>query len=316
MNYQHHFSTRQFYTLDVFTEQIFGGNPLAVFPEAEGLSDEKMQTIAQELNLSETVFVLPTEQADCDYKLRIFTPRAEIPFAGHPTVGTAYLLAHLGLIQPLTNKVNFQEGVGKVPVVIDWAENTVKNTALRVAQFPEFSPLPESLSQPLECVELFSSLLNLNPADLPPNLLPEVISCGLPFLYLPLKNLDALNRCSLNLSVWQQCLEHTDAAHVYPFVVTGEYTIYARMFAPELGITEDPATGSAATSLAGYLYKYFPRKKPTEIWQIHQGIQMGRPSQLTLQITANNRKISRISVGGASVLVSTGRMSVSAMLGH
>lgn len=303
-----------FYTLDVFTEQIFGGNPLAVFPEASGLDSEQMQAIAQELNLSETVFVFPPEQSDCDYQLRIFTPRAEIPFAGHPTVGTAYLLAHLGLITPPLNRVNLQEGVGKVPVTIHWENNHVTHTALSAAKLPEFSPIPNTLNSP----ELFSSLLNLQVKDLHPTLKPDLISCGLPFLYIPLQNLDALNRCTLNNTLWQELLINTDAAHIYPFTITKEFVIHSRMFAPALGIIEDPATGSAATSLAGYLHKYYashyPHKQSPEIWQINQGIQMGRPSKLTLSIWAENSHIHHISVGGSSVLVSEGLMSIPAMV--
>lgn len=290
-----------FYTLDVFTEQIFGGNPLAVFPEAQGLSTEQMQAIAQELNLSETVFVLPPEQIDCNFKLRIFTPRAEIPFAGHPTVGTAYLLAHLGLVKPPQNIIALEEGVGKVLVTIHWENNHVKTTALSAAQLPEFSTVPKSLN--------IAELLNLNPEDLHQTFTPEVISCGLPFLYIPLQNLDALNRCSLNNSVWES-LKNTDAAHIYPFAITDKNTIHARMFAPALGIAEDPATGSAATSLAGYLHKHLNNNQALETWQIYQGIKMGRPSQLKLTIQRDNGVLQKISVGGSSVLVSEGKMTL------
>ncbi|MEB3226585.1 MAG: PhzF family phenazine biosynthesis protein, partial [Synechococcus sp.] len=164
----------RFYTLDVFTEQIFGGNPLAVFPEAQGLTPEQMQAIAKEFNLSETVFVLPSEKVDCDFKLRIFTPNAELPFAGHPTVGTAYLLAHLGSVTPDQTMIYLEEGVGTVPVAIHWEKNRVKTTALSASQAPSFGIVPEVA---------IAKLLNLTPDDLAPDLNPEVISCGLPFLY-------------------------------------------------------------------------------------------------------------------------------------
>ncbi|MBV5261064.1 PhzF family phenazine biosynthesis protein [Synechococcus moorigangaii CMS01] len=290
-----------FYTLDVFTEQIFGGNPLAVFPEAQGLSTAQMQAIAKEFNLSETVFVLPAEKADCNFKLRIFTPNAEIPFAGHPTVGTAYLLAHLGLISPTQTQIFLEEGVGTVPVAIAWDNTQVKTTVLSAAQAPVFSPVPKVA---------IAELLTLSPEDLAPNLAPAVISCGLAFFYIPLASEAALNRCSLNISLWEKTLKNTEAVNIYPFFVAENQTIYARMFAPALGIREDPATGSAATALAGYLAKYFPSQENRNLWQIYQGIQMGRPSQLSLIMKKNADGTVDINVGGASVLVSEGRLKL------
>ena len=173
-----------FYTLDVFTDRIFGGNPLAVFPDADGLTSRQMQVIAQELNLSETVFVFPAENQDCDFKLRIFTPRAEIPFAGHPTVGTAYLLAHLEKVPSLQSVINLEEGVGQVPVSLNWADNQIQTTALQAAQLPLVSESP-SLN--------LADLLSLQPEDFTDEYSTAVISCGLPFFYIPLKTKDAVD---------------------------------------------------------------------------------------------------------------------------
>ncbi|ANV86018.1 PhzF family phenazine biosynthesis protein [Picosynechococcus sp. PCC 7117] len=294
--------TYTFHTLDVFTEQIFGGNPLAVFPQAQGLSSHQMQAIAKELNLSETVFVFPTKDPDTDFQLRIFTPAAEIPFAGHPTVGTAYLLAHLGYLPANCQLVRFQEEVGIVPVSIYWEQDQVRTTALSAAQLPQFI----ERSQPID----YASLVNLQAHDLHPVLKPAVISCGLPFLYLPLKDLDALSRCSLNRTLWEEAYQHQLTAHIYPFVVTEDNQVYARMFAPGLGIAEDPATGSAATSLAGYLHRYLPSQATLQTWQIYQGIQMGRPSQLMLTMQQQKGELTEIAVGGSSVLVSVGHINV------
>ncbi|OKH18776.1 PhzF family phenazine biosynthesis protein [[Limnothrix rosea] IAM M-220] len=291
-----------FYTLDVFTEQIFGGNPLAVFPQAKGLNAQQMQAIAQELNLSETVFVLPSEQEDCDFKLRIFTPRTELEFAGHPTVGTAYLLAHIGLVKPDLSCVNLEEGVGKVPVSLTWQDTSVVSTALQAAQLPEFSDVSPILDA--------AKLLNLSAEQLHQELLPAVISCGLPFLYIPLRDRHAVDESALNQTFWQETLQGTDAANVYIFAVEGDRQIYARMFAPGLGIAEDPATGSAATSLAGYLYRYLDSSAGTQTWQIEQGVKMDRPSKLTLTFSASESAVTKIQVGGASVLVSQGEMIV------
>ncbi|MGB2925770.1 MAG: PhzF family phenazine biosynthesis protein [Limnothrix sp.] len=293
--------TYSFHTLDVFTEQIFGGNPLAVFPEAQGLNTQKMQAIAKELNLSETVFVLPPEQADCDFKLRIFTPLAEIPFAGHPTVGTAYLLAHLELIETGAALTNFKEGIGKVPVSLQWKDGKIQNTFLQAAQLPEFDIVPNIN---------MAKLLGLNSEDIHADSTAEVISCGLPFLYICLKNIDAVDRSLLNTELWKSIAEST-AANVYILAIApNDHHIYARMFAPALGISEDPATGSAATSLAGYLNKYFPSDTAQEIWQIQQGFEMGRPSQLSLTLNREKGRLKSIQVGGASVLVSQGQMRV------
>ncbi|QCS48702.1 PhzF family phenazine biosynthesis protein [Picosynechococcus sp. PCC 11901] len=294
--------TYTFHTLDVFTEQIFGGNPLAVFPQAQGLSSHQMQAIAKELNLSETVFVFPTKDPDTDFQLRIFTPAAEIPFAGHPTVGTAYLLAHLGYLPANCQLVRFQEEVGIVPVSIYWEQDQVRTTALSAAQLPQFIERSQSID--------YASLVNLPTHDLHPVLKPAVISCGLPFLYLPLKDLDALSRCSLNRTLWEKAYPDQLTAHIYPFVVTEDNQIYARMFAPGLGIAEDPATGSAATSLAGYLHRYLPSQATLQTWQIYQGIQMGRPSQLMLTMQQQKGELTEIAVGGSSVLVSVGHINV------
>ena len=293
--------TYSFYTLDVFTEQIFGGNPLAVFPEAQGLSSQQMQAIAKELNLSETVFVLPPEQADCDFKLRIFTPLAEIPFAGHPTVGTAYLLAHLKLIETKAEFTHFQEGVGKVPVTLQWKNGQIQTTALQAAQLPEFDVVP-NINLP--------ELLGVNAEDIHADFAAEVISCGLPFFNICLQNPEAVDRSVLNIDLWKSIAEST-AANVYILAIApNDHHIYARMFAPALGIAEDPATGSAATSLAGYLDKYFPSDAAQEIWQIQQGKKMGRPSELFLTLDRTQGTLMSIQVGGSSVLVSHGEMRV------
>ncbi len=291
-----------FYTLDVFTEQIFGGNPLAVFPQAEGLNTQQMQAIAQELNLSETVFVWPPEREDCDFKLRIFTPRTELEFAGHPTVGTAYLLAHVGLVKPTIASVNLEEGVGKVPVTLTWQQESLVSTALQAAQLPTFSDVPTTLDA--------AQLLNLTAEQIHQKLSAAVISCGVPFLYIPLRDRQAVDESMLNQTFWQNTLQGTDAANVYIFALEGDRQIYARMFAPGLGIAEDPATGSAATSLAGYLHRYLDSSTGTQTWQIEQGTKMGRPSSLMLTFSAGESGLTKIQVGGASVLVSQGEMTV------
>ncbi|MEB3312327.1 MAG: PhzF family phenazine biosynthesis protein [Snowella sp.] len=297
-----------FYTADVFTNQIFGGNPLAVFPHAQSLTDWQMQKIAAEINYSETVFVLPPRTPEGTKQLRIFTPKAELPFAGHPTVGTAYVLAHLGeisLIDPET-RIVFEEGVGPVPVQILSHQGKPTYTELTASQLPAFGPEPPS-------IEHLAPMLSLNPEDLlTGEYAPEAVSCGLPFLFIPLKNQRVLAQARLQRDRWQDLLSNFWATCVYLFTLeTSDPAIFlrSRMFAPALGIEEDPATGSAAAALGGYL-GVRDRREGILQWQIEQGIEMGRPSLLTVKITKQENRIQQVCVGGSSVMVMEGMMEI------
>jgi trans-2,3-dihydro-3-hydroxyanthranilate isomerase len=299
----------QFYTADVFTNCIFGGNPLAVFPKAEGLNAKQMQQVAREFNLSETVFVFPPETSQATRRLRIFTPATELPFAGHPTVGTAYVLSAIGEIA-LSGEVTtvvFEEGVGAVPVKIRAEGKKPVYSELKAAQMPEFA----SESPPI--VEL-ASMLSLETSDLlDGENSPQAVSCGVPFLFIPLRDRAALGRAKLNRERWQQLLSDTWASSVYLFCYDPELRgsdLRARMFAPGLGIAEDPATGAAATALAGYLAIRNQLTDGTLKWVVEQGFEMGRPSILQVEADKENNQISEIRVGGASVLVSEGMMEI------
>jgi len=305
----------RFYTADVFTDQTFGGNPLAVFPQAQGLSSLQMQKIAGEINYSETVFVLPPETAEGIKRLRIFTPKAELLFAGHPTVGTAYILAYIGDI--ILNKpeitIIFEEGVGPVPVKILNEAGQPIYTELTAAQLPEFSfNVPD--------IEDLAEMLSLDPEDfLMGDYAPQAVSCGLPFLFIPLKSQKALARAKLKRDPWQSLLANSWADCVYLFTFeTSRQSIFlrsqsaavrSRMFAPSLGIEEDPATGSAAAALGGYLGIRDQRDGILQ-WQIEQGIEMGRPSLLTVQTFKKEGLIQKICVGGSSVMVIQGVMEI------
>lgn len=299
-----------FYTLDVFTEEIFGGNPLAVFPEAGGLEDEQMQKIAKEFNLSETVFVLPPENPDNTRRLRIFTPTTELAFAGHPTVGAAYLLGAIGSY-PLvdsTTTIIFEEKVGRVPVQVVTENNQPIYTALAVSQKPEYGPSVPSIDKLAKIIGLKTS--DIRTDDL---YYPESVSCGLPFLLIPLSSLEAIKKVELNFQLWQEYLENYWAPHLYMFTdttINPSSDIHARMFAPALGIKEDPATGSAAAALAGYLVKRRRKNEDILQWQIEQGVEMGRPSFLKIKAELNcyddNGEIKVIYVGGKSIIVSKG----------
>ncbi len=296
-----------FYTLDVFTEQIFGGNPLAVFPEALGLSTAQMQAVAVEINYSETVFVLPPQTESGDYRLRIFTPRQELDFAGHPTLGTAFLLAHIGKIplQNSTTPIILEEGVGPVAVTIYSEQGKPKETELSVAQLPILGPAPPS-------AERLASLLGLMPdAIIQGDYFPQAYSSGLPFLFVPLGDRRLLAQATLNLSLWKEHIEDYWASCLYLFTADpgGAADFQARMFAPGLGIAEDPATGSAVAALGGYLGDRL-EKPGLYHWRIAQGIEMGRPSLLKLSLEKTSQSITSVTVAGTSVVVIQGRMEI------
>lgn len=292
-----------YYLSDVFTDRLFGGNQLAVFPDAQGIPPAVMQQIARELNLSETVFVLPPEDAKHAAKLRIFTPGAELPFAGHPTVGTACTLLQLGRLGA-TGKaaVIFEEGVGPIPV-------RVRNddgrwfAEFRAAQLPEIrSDVPDA--------QTIADLLSIDVADLSTDMQPAAVSCGVPFIFIPIRSGAAMARVKLDLNVWDREIAGTWAPHVYVLTRDVEFagsSIRARMFAPAFGIPEDPATGGAATALAGFLAQY---EEATRTWRIEQGIEMGRPSFIDLEIEREAGHISSITVFGQTVMVGNGSIAI------
>ena len=298
----------QFYTADVFSQQTFGGNPLAVFPQALGLKSWQMQKIAGEINYSETVFVLPPETAEGTRRLRIFTPKAELPFAGHPTVGTAYVLAYIGeiVLDKPEITIIFEEGVGPVPVKILSESGKPTYTELTAAQLPEFGlNVPD--------IEDLAEMLSLDLEDfLTGDYSPQAVSCGLPFLFIPLNSQKALARAKLKRDRWNSLLANDWANCVYLFTFeTSNKSVFlrSRMFAPSLGIEEDPATGSAAAALGGYLGIRDQRDGILQ-WQIEQGIVMGRPSSLTVQTFKKEGLIQKICVGGSSVMVIQGVMEI------
>ncbi|MCZ6549999.1 MAG: PhzF family phenazine biosynthesis protein [candidate division NC10 bacterium] len=299
----------RFYTADVFTDRVFGGNPLAVFPEARGLPPDQMREVAREFNLSETVFVFPAEQAGHTRRLRIFTPGAELPFAGHPTIGTAHVLASIGEITlegDVTNVV-FEEGVGPVPVSIHAEDNRPVSAKLTGAKLPEFGP-------PVPPLEAIASVLSLDASDLLGGKTePQAVSCGVPFLFVPVRDRNALRRVQVNQALWKRTISSFWAPHLYVFTYDPEVSdsdLRARMFAPGMGIEEDPATGSAATALAGYLGVREEILDGTLRWKVEQGFEMGRPSILHVEADKKKDQIVSVRVGGASVLVSEGTMEI------
>jgi trans-2,3-dihydro-3-hydroxyanthranilate isomerase len=296
----------RFVTADVFTDQLFGGNPLAVLPDARGLDDALMQKIAREFNLSETVFVLPPDQPGHSRRLRIFTPASEVPFAGHPTVGTALVLAQIGELglQGPTTRIVFEEGTGPVPVTIAVKDGRPAFARLTAPQAPAIGA---SLAP-----AVIASAVSLTPGDLvTEHGLPRVASCGLPFLLVRLRSRDALARARLNRSVWSRQLAGSPAEHVFLFTDGADgHDFQARMFAPGSGVDEDPATGSAAAALGGWLGQTAPQDDGTLRCVIAQGLEIGRPSRLEVEVDKRGGEVVAVRVGGSAVLVSEGTIAV------
>ena len=300
----------RYLTADVFTDTPFGGNQLAVFPDATGLSDEQMFALAREFNFSETTFVFPPEQGGTR-RLRIWTPGGEVPFAGHPTVGTAHVLAAIGEI-PLTGDstaIVFEEGVGPIPVLIRSIGGKPVFAQLSVAKLPEVGP-------PVPTRETLAAMLSLEARDLVGgHFSPQSVSCGLPFLFVALKDRDAVKRARIRFDLWERTLGNAWASMIMIFSRDPQREgsdIRARMYAPGISVPEDPATGSACAALGGYLAARDPRPDGTLRWIVEQGFEMGRPSIIEVEVDKAAGAITAVRVGGASVMMSEGTIVVSA----
>lgn len=300
---------RRFYTADVFTDRIFGGNPVAVFPDGAGVAEAQMQRVARELNLSETVFVLPAESRVNTRRVRIFTPQQEVPFAGHPTLGTAFVLAATGEV-PLAaqgTRIVLEEGVGPVPVRIEARDGRPVRMELEAAQAPE--PGPEAPPR-----DELAAALSLEPADLlEGDESARAFSCGLPFLFVALRDRGALARARLARDAWQRSLAGHWAPNLFLYTRdTGAagVDLRARMFAPAHGVEEDPATGSAVAALAGLLAPLHPEADATLRFRIDQGVEMGRLSRLQLEFEKRGGAVTAVRVSGGAVLVCSGEMEI------
>lgn len=306
--------------LDVFTDRPFTGNPLAVVIDPGGLSDEAMQVIAGELNLSETVFLWPPEAPGRGWRTRIFTPGTELPFAGHPTIGAAFALVAQGHVRGErddgegegdgardrdrdrdrdgdTVHLVLDEVAGPVPVevhLVDGAPVHCRFTAPRIpaAEEGRFDDLAEATG--------------LRPSDLHPAVPPATWSAGVPFTVIPVVDLDALGRArpSSALTVQAYVVTPVDGS---PDAAT---RWQARMFAPALGIPEDPATGAAAAAMAGFLADLDPARAEVRSWILDQGVEMGRPSRIevTVRRDAPGGAVAAVEIGGTAVIVGSGRI--------
>jgi trans-2,3-dihydro-3-hydroxyanthranilate isomerase len=296
---------RAFYTLDVFTNTRFAGNPLAVVTDCEGLSASQMQAIAQEFNLSETVFVLDPLDPVNTARLRIFTPARELPFAGHPTVGAAVLIGELRAPEMLGGQglgLVLQERIGLISC-------TVRRPKLQATQASFLLPsLPECLVETLDAGAV-AAALGLKAADIGFDAhRPSVWSAGDPFTFVPVASIQAIRRASPNLALFPSTFSGArPAAFLYTKDVVREGShVHARMFAPGSGIMEDPATGSAAAAFAGVAALFEQPEDGDHLVVIEQGFEMARPSIMHLRIQIDGGALVGASLGGSAVLVSQG----------
>lgn len=300
----------RYLTADVFTDTAFGGNQLAVFPDARGIPEHRLLDVTREFNYSETTFVYPPVDPGHTRHVRIFTPGAEVPFAGHPTVGTAHVLASIGAISLTgdTTRIVFEEGVGPVPVSITSSAGTPTFAQLSVAKLPEVGPPPPDR-------QTLAAVLGLTPDDLlDGDWSAATLSCGLPFLFVAVRDRAAVGRARIVMDPWERALRGRWASEVFVFACDAERPgsdIRARMFAPALNVPEDPATGSANAALAGYLAARTPTRDGVLSWRVEQGFEMGRPSIVEVEADVEGGSVTAVRVGGTSVLVCEGTMEIS-----
>jgi trans-2,3-dihydro-3-hydroxyanthranilate isomerase len=288
---------------DVFTEQPLTGNQLAVFSEPQGLTKALMQSIAREMAFSETTFIFPPDDEDVDFRVRIFGPDREFPFAGHPTIGSAFGLARSGSISPGTEQVVFSEGIGPVIVELEW-----NGDDLHFAWMRDRAP---TFGKTLRDINSMAAALGLEPSELKSTLLPiQEVSGGASFLFVPLTSRAAVDRASLNATAISAVFGKADLRKQSIFLFSTESTDdAATVYGRKLGIDgrEDPATGSAAGPLGCYLVRYgVVRGKDADHILIRQGVRMGRPSWLHVKLGLSGNEITSVRVGGSSIFVGDG----------
>lgn len=295
-----------FCIVDVFAETKYAGNQLAVFTDAGHLSTEQMQAIAKEVNFSETTFILSPDLRQGGYDVRIFTPAKELPFAGHPTLGTAFVLQQV-VIGQLVEQVNLNLPVGQIPVTIAY-QNSVPDVLW-------MRPNPPTFGRTI-AADAIAPVLSLEPDEIDSRFPVQEVSTGVPFLIVPLTSLAALQRIQVNTERLKTLVEPLHAKEIFVFCPETRHPanhFSARMFAPLLGIAEDPATGSANSCFAGYLVEHevlgsgatlavSAKQCPV---RVEQGYEIGRPSLLLLKAEKTNGQIA-VSVGGSVVLVARG----------
>jgi trans-2,3-dihydro-3-hydroxyanthranilate isomerase len=292
---------------DVFTGEPLYGNQLAVFTDGRGIDAATMQRMAREMNFSESTFILPAETPGTDLRMRIFTPMQEVPMAGHPTVGSTFALAHTGFLQPGRSRVVFGLDVGPTPVDLEWEGNRLRFAWMTQGR-PEFGGAIDSRSQ-------VAAALGLTLADLAPGLPIQIVSCGLRLLFVPLRDSDTVDRAISDSAAFRRLMAELDEnVPIFLFAVLppgSEATVYSRMFAPEFGIVEDPATGGATGPLGCYLVQHGLVEPSAARSMLNlQGVAMGRRSRLHISVDGGPSAITGVRVGGEAVLVGKGELYV------
>jgi trans-2,3-dihydro-3-hydroxyanthranilate isomerase len=293
---------RRFVTLDVFARRRFAGNPLAVVRDADGLDGAAMQAIAREFNLSETVFVLPPADPRHRARLRIFTPAAELPFAGHPTVGSALLLACLDGGGDRRDIV-VEEGIGPIRCTVEPRDGERGHAGFALARLPaEAGPAADAA--------MIAAVLGLEARDIGLDKMgPARWTAGAPYTFVPVRGLDAVGRCRIDLARWDAAFGQDDHCAAYVFcreTIEAGHAFHARMFAPRQGVAEDPATGSAVAAFAGMLARFASPADGEHVFDIEQGYEMGRPSLIRLTISMRGGTLAAAAISGEAILVSEG----------
>jgi trans-2,3-dihydro-3-hydroxyanthranilate isomerase len=297
--------TYRYLHLDVFTDSVLEGNQLAVFTDARGLDARVMQKIALEMAFSETTFVLPPENSSADFRVRIFTPRQELPMAGHPTIGTTFALSTDNLIEVGRPTISLGLGIGPTPVALEW-----NSKRLHFAWMTQ--PLPE-FGLELTNVSEMAAALGIQETDIRNTGLPiQVVSCGLPFLFVPLASRGTVDATELDRNALRHFCATAGIDELPVFVFSlkppaAVETVFSRMFAPGFGVAEDPATGGASGALGSYLLAHHAVSANQAHHMISlQGAKIGRPSRIHISIEERDGGISRVRVGGQAVVVGEG----------
>lgn len=301
--------TARYLHYDVFTSRPFEGNQLAVFPDAQALDLPAMQRLTNEMNFAESTFLLPAERPDTDIRMRIFTPAREMPMAGHPTIGTTFALAAMGVIAPGRDRWVFGLNVGPIPVALEW-DGARLATAWMDQGRPEFRT-------PAVAAEAIVDAIHADREAWRATGLPvEEASCGAPFYYVPLATRAAVDACAADGAAMHRLTSAFPEGCVGVFLFSAQrvgdgVSVYSRMFAPEAGVVEDPATGGASGPLAGYLVRHgvvTPEAARAGLVSA-QGVQMGRPSRILMRVeSTSSADITRVHVGGCAVEVGEGTL--------
>jgi trans-2,3-dihydro-3-hydroxyanthranilate isomerase len=301
---------RRYAVLDVFTDTPLAGNGLAVVLDSEGLSDERMQKIARAFALSETVFVLPAEAQGHSARVRIFTPARELPFAGHPTVGTAVLLATRKLVDiagQCDAMIVLEEGVGPVRCGV-----ILHPEAAGYAEF-DVPRKPAEITTAID-KDAVAAALGLLPREIGfENHVPTAFEAGVPFTFVPVHDLAVAARARPVRELWSAAFSDGRPSAVFLYcreTVKHDAAFHARMFSPDMGIDEDPATGSAAAAFAGVVQRFDEPTDGRHVLPIEQGIEMGRPSLIQLELEVAAGQLKTVRIGGYAVLVAEGDLHV------